>query len=63
MVFSYFWVSWAINFLSDFDSLFFFSLYIPHKGARVAQSVMSLDPTTHTSLSPIRRGLAPGYVH
>ena len=28
-------------------------------GARVAQWVRSLDLTTHTSLSPIRRGFAP----
>jgi len=27
--------------------------------ARVAQWVRSLDLTTHTSLSPIRRGFAP----
>jgi len=31
-------------------------------GARVAQWVRSLDLTTHTSLSPIRRGFAPGLV-
>ena len=32
-------------------------------GARVAQWVRSLDLTTHhTSLSPIRRGFAPGFV-
>jgi hypothetical protein len=28
-----------------------------------AQWVRSLDPTTHTSLSPIRRGFAPGFVN
>ena len=32
MVFSYFWVSWAINFLSDFDSLFFFLFVFLIKG-------------------------------
>jgi len=32
-------------------------------GARVAQWVMSLDLTTHTSLSSIRRGFAPGFVN
>ena len=32
-------------------------------GARVAQWVRSLDLTTHTSLSPIRRGFAPGFVN
>ena len=32
-------------------------------GARVAQWVMSLDLATHTSLSPIRRGFAPGFVN
>jgi hypothetical protein len=31
-------------------------------GARVAQWVRSLDLTTHSSLSPIRRGFAPGFV-
>jgi len=30
---------------------------------RVAQWVRSLDQTTHTSLSPIRRGFAPGFVN
>jgi hypothetical protein len=30
---------------------------------RVAQWVRSLDLTTHTSLSPIRRGFAPGFVN
>ena len=30
---------------------------------RVAQIVRSLDLTTHTSLSPIRRGFAPGFVN
>jgi hypothetical protein len=32
------------------------------KGVRVAQWLRSLDLTTHTSLSPIRRGFAPGFV-
>jgi hypothetical protein len=32
-------------------------------GARVAQWVRSLDLTTHTSLSPIQRGFAPGFVN
>ena len=31
--------------------------------ARVAQWVRSLDRTTHTSLSPMRRGFAPGFVN
>jgi len=31
------------------------------RGARVAQWVRSLDLTTHTSLSPIRRGFASGF--
>jgi serine/threonine protein kinase len=30
---------------------------------RLAQWVRSLDLTTHTSLSPIRRGFAPGFVN
>jgi len=33
------------------------------KGAQMAQWVRSLDLTTHTSLSPIRRGFAPGFVN
>ena len=32
-------------------------------GARVAQWVRSLDVTTHTSLSPIRRGFVPSFVN
>jgi hypothetical protein len=32
-------------------------------GAWVAQWVRSLDLTTHTSLSPIRRGFKPDFVH
>ena len=31
-------------------------------GGWVSQCPMSLDLTTHTSLSPIRRGFAPGFV-
>ena len=34
-----------------------------HLGARVAQWDRSLDLTTRTSLSPIRRGFAPGFVN
>jgi hypothetical protein len=34
-----------------------------YEGARVAQWIKSLDLTTHTSLSPIRRGFAPGFVN
>ena len=33
------------------------------RGDRVAQRVRSLDLTTHTNLSPIRRGFAPGFVN
>ena len=32
------------------------------QGAWVTQWVRSLDLTTHTSLSPIRRGFTPGFV-
>jgi hypothetical protein len=32
-------------------------------GAHVAQWVRSLDLTSHTNLSPIRRGFAPGFVN
>jgi hypothetical protein len=39
--------------LTDFQNL----------GARVAQWVRSLDLTTHTSLSPIQHGFAPGFVN
>jgi hypothetical protein len=38
---------------------FFFIL----QGSRVAQWVRSLDLTTHTSISPIRRGFAPSFVN
>ena len=39
-------------------------MYSKSTGARVAQWVRSLDYlTTHTSLSPIRRGFAPGFVN
>ena len=38
--------------------------YILESRARVAQWVKSLDYlTTHTSLSPLRRGFAPGFVN
>ena len=43
-----------ISFVSSFKNI---------QGARVAQWVRSLDLTTHTSLSPIRRGFAPGFVN
>jgi hypothetical protein len=33
------------------------------RGARVAQWGRSLDLTTHTNISPIRHGFAPGFVH
>jgi hypothetical protein len=33
------------------------------EGAQVAQWVRSLDLTTHTSLSPLWRGFAPGFVN
>ena len=35
----------------------------PHFGVQVAQWIRSLDLTTHTSLSPIRRGFAPSFVN
>ena len=38
-------------------------LFIRMSGARVAQWVRSLDLTTHTRLSPIRRWFAPGFVN
>ena len=34
-----------------------------HLWARVVQRVRSLDLTTHTSLSPIRRGFVPSFVN
>jgi len=40
-----------------------FLLFNISKGARVTQLLRSLDLTTHTSLSPIRRGFAPGFVN
>ena len=38
----------------------FFDLQL---GTRVGQWVRSLNLTTHTSLSPLRRGFAPGFVN
>ena len=40
-----------------------YSTYIQLWRARVAQWVRSLDLTSHTSLSPIRRGFAPSFVN
>jgi len=37
--------------------------WLRNLGARVAQWVRSLDLTTHTSLSPMRRGFAPGFAN
>jgi hypothetical protein len=45
-----------------FFVVFLTKLDLP-RGARVAEWVRSLDLTTHTSLSPIRRGFAPGFVN
>ena len=53
-LFQYHLTQLYINFCSD-------ELYI--KRTRVAQWVRSLDLTIHTSLSPIRRVLAPGFVN
>ena len=39
------------------------NIHIFFRGAWVSQWVRSLDLTTHTSLSPIRRGFAPGFVN
>ena len=33
------------------------------KRSRVVQRVRSVDLTAHTSLSPIQRGFAPGFVN
>ena len=38
-------------------------VFLLYEGARVAQWIKSLDLTTHTSLSPIRRGFVPGFVN
>jgi hypothetical protein len=43
------YLAFAVHFLSD--------------SARVAQRVRSLNLTTPTNLSPIRRGFAPGFVN
>ena len=40
----------------------FISIHSKGEGAQVAQWVRSLDLTTHTSISPIRPGFAPGFV-
>jgi hypothetical protein len=59
--------AWSQKLVSDFTTfLFFFPLssgVLNVWGARMAQWVRSLDLTTHASLSPIRRGLAPGFVN
>jgi len=58
----------------DFEGIIYIHVYIPiyvcvaigdlqKLGAWVAQWVRSLDLTTHTSLSPIQRGFAPGFVN
>jgi hypothetical protein len=58
---------WSHKLVSDFTTfLFFFPLssgVLNVWGVRMAQWVRSLDLTTHVSLSPIRRGLAPGFVN
>jgi hypothetical protein len=45
----------------------FYFFYFPRsllwQGGRVAQWLRSLDLTTHTSLSPLRRGFAPGFIN
>jgi hypothetical protein len=48
-------------FIVMFFVVFSTKLDLP-RGARVAEWVRSLDLTTHTSLSPIRRVFAPGFV-
>jgi len=48
--------------LKDWNHLFC-RIFILDRGARVAQWVRSLDLATHTSLSPIRCGFAPGFVN
>jgi hypothetical protein len=44
-------------------AILFFNLKLFLGGARLAQWVRSLGLTTHTSLSPIRRGFAPSFVN
>ena len=71
-----FWnVSYALNLISirfyyyhwvdtsDGGLLVLKGIICPVVGVRVAQWVRSLDLTTHTSLSPIRRGFAPGFLN
>ena len=41
----------------------YFIAYFLFSAGRMAQWVKSLDLTTHTSLSPIWRGFAPGFVN
>jgi hypothetical protein len=40
-----------------------YTWFLHSRGARAPQWVRSLDIETHTSLSPIRRGFAPGLVN
>jgi len=48
---------------ATFAIILCFYLNFKHWGARMAQWVRSLDLTTHTSISPIRRGIAPSVVN
>ena len=47
----------------SFTSISVSSAFYARWGARMAQWVRSLDLTTHTSLSPIQHGFAPGFVN
>ena len=49
--------------LYSFNVYFIYHTHLYVLGARVAQWVRSLDLTTHTSPSPIRRGLVPSFVN
>jgi hypothetical protein len=48
-----------INVVSIWINILVMSFILIENWARVAQWVRSLDHTTHTSLSPLRRGFAP----
>jgi hypothetical protein len=49
--------------LYSFNVYFIYHTHLYVLGARVAKWVRSLDLTTHTSPSPIRRGLVPSFVN
>ena len=63
LLFFFFWTLCSLCFFKLRLLIHFLVTSNVFRGTRVAQWVRSLDLTTHTSLSPIRRGFAPGFVN